>query len=236
MAKKLDFTTLAIIGAGAYLLTKKADPKVAGIAGANYSTTPEIVIGKLANAASLQSLVPAVKLRISRGKMVPTDKITNSGISADIFRKFITKNQIQTQEFFCIAYLNQANKVLGVYTTGMGAINAVIADVRLILAGALSMGATGLILCHNHPSGNLNPSQADIDFTQRIKVAAKTHEIMVLDHIILTGDAYYSFADEIGIGKAKAGFEFNTNDELVEYMQSLQLAKQRKDFVTYSKN
>jgi DNA repair protein RadC len=69
-------------------------------------------------------------------------------------------------------------------------------DVRLILAGALQMGAVSLIMCHNHPSGNLKPSRADEQVTQKIKEAAKYHDIAVIDHLIVSEEGYFSFSDE----------------------------------------
>ena len=87
------------------------------------------------------------------------------------------------------------NKVLGVYVHSIGSISSVSVDVRLVLAGALQMGAVSLILCHNHPSGNLRPSEADEKMTKQLMKAASTHNINILDHIIITKDSHYSFAE-----------------------------------------
>jgi DNA repair protein RadC len=78
----------------------------------------------------------------------------------------------------------------------MGGITATVMDKRLLLAAALKLGATSIILCHNHPSGNLTPSGADKEITKDIIKIADLHLIKVLDHIILTKDAYYSFAEQ----------------------------------------
>jgi DNA repair protein RadC len=86
--------------------------------------------------------------------------------------------------------------VLAVYQFGMGGITATVMDKRLLLAAALKLGATSIILCHNHPSGNLTPSGADKEITKDIIKIADLHLIKVLDHIILTKDAYYSFAEQ----------------------------------------
>ena len=78
----------------------------------------------------------------------------------------------------------------------MGGITGTVADPRLILAAAIKSLSVGLVLCHNHPSGNLRPSRADEELTLKIKEAAKYHDIKVLDHIILSSEGYFSFADE----------------------------------------
>lgn len=95
-------------------------------------------------------------------------------------------------------YLNRSNAILGLYRTSTGGITGTVADLRLILSVALKIAATGLILAHNHPSGNLTPSRADIDLTRKIKEAACLMDILLLDHLILdnTGQGCYSFAEE----------------------------------------
>jgi DNA repair protein RadC len=144
----------------------------------------------------LKSLAPEVKLRILRGKKVNTTQIKSAKDSIDILRKFIPASKMQTQEFAVAIYLNNNNNVLAVYQFGMGGITATVMDKRLLLAAALKLGATSIILCHNHPSGNLTPSGADKEITKDIIKIADLHLIKVLDHIILTKDAYYSFAEQ----------------------------------------
>jgi DNA repair protein RadC len=95
-----------------------------------------------------------------------------------------------------VLYLNRANKVIGSYELSKGGITATIADIRIILSVGLKTLATGLILAHNHPSGNLKPSEADVSLTNKIKEAAKLMDIQVLDHIILADGGYFSFSDE----------------------------------------
>jgi DNA repair protein RadC len=99
-------------------------------------------------------------------------------------------------EEFWILYLNNSNKVIRKNQLSKGGITGTLVDVRLVLKNALETGATALILCHNHPSGTLKPSQADKDITQKLKAAAQSLDIKVLDHIIVTEQAYFSFADE----------------------------------------
>ncbi|WP_343668442.1 DNA repair protein RadC [Chitinophaga sp.] len=95
-----------------------------------------------------------------------------------------------------VLYLNFANKVIRDCCVSKGGISSAPADVRIILKEALELGATSLILCHNHPSGNLSPSQADILFTQKVVRAAALLDILVLDHIIVSEAGYYSMNEE----------------------------------------
>lgn len=99
-------------------------------------------------------------------------------------------------EVFAVIFLNQANKINHFEILSKGGITGTVADPRVILKKALEVGATSVILCHNHPSGNLQPSQSDKDLTAKIKEAAKYLDIKVIDHIIVSEDGYYSFADE----------------------------------------
>ncbi len=111
--------------------------------------------------------------------------------------KRIWNDDIDLRERFIVLYLNRQNQIHGFYTVGIGGIAGVSVDVKLAILPALRSMSSGIILAHNHPSGNLNPSQADKQVTKKIKEAAKLFDIVVLDHLILTPDnGYYSFADE----------------------------------------
>ncbi len=99
-------------------------------------------------------------------------------------------------EEFWIIYLNNSNKVIQKNQLSKGGITGTLVDVRLALKKALEVSATGIILAHNHPSGTLNPSEADKKLTQKIKTAGESLDIKVLDHLIITEKAYFSFADE----------------------------------------
>lgn len=99
-------------------------------------------------------------------------------------------------EEFWIVYLNNSNKVLHKQQLSKGGITGTLVDVRLVLKQALENGAVGLVLAHNHPSGTLIPSTADKQITQKLKEAGKALDIVVLDHLIITQKAYFSFADE----------------------------------------
>ena len=98
--------------------------------------------------------------------------------------------------FFVTVFLNQANKILHHEIISEGGITGTVADPRIILQKALEYKATGIILSHNHPSGNLKPSKQDELLTQKIKSAAAYFDINVMDHIIISDEGYFSFADE----------------------------------------
>jgi DNA repair protein RadC len=114
----------------------------------------------------------------------------------NLLKELWNENTIEMQEEFKVMLLNRGNKVIGIYEASAGGITGTVADPRLILAVAIKSLAVSIILSHNHPSGNLKPSRADEELTQKIKVAAAYHDIRVIDHIIITSEGYYSFADE----------------------------------------
>jgi len=122
-------------------------------------------------------------------------KITSSKDAFRIFRDSWDENKIGLCEQFKVMLLNRANKVLGIYETSTGGITGTVADPRLVFALALKAGAVSLILAHNHPSDNLEPSKADEELTHKMSEAGKFLDIKVLDHLIITEEAYYSFAD-----------------------------------------
>ena len=123
-------------------------------------------------------------------------KISSVKDCYNLLKELWNENTIEMQEEFKVLLLNRGNKVMGVYEASAGGITGTVADPRLILAAAIKSLAVSIILSHNHPSGNLKPSHADEELTQKIKVAAGYHDIKVIDHIIITSEGYYSFADE----------------------------------------
>ena len=124
---------------------------------------------------------------------VKQEKITSSRDVYDIMQPVL--GELSHEEFWVI-YLNNSNKVLLKQQLSKGGITGTLVDVRLVLKQALEVGATALILCHNHPSGTLKASEADKKITQNLKTAGLSLDIKVLDHIIVTEKAYFSFADE----------------------------------------
>ena len=100
------------------------------------------------------------------------------------------------QEVFAVIFLNRANKINHFEIISRGGITGTVADPRIILKKALEEDAVNIILCHNHPSGNLQPSKADEELTAKIKEASSYFDIKVLDHIIVSDNGYFSFSDE----------------------------------------
>ncbi|MDN3658711.1 DNA repair protein RadC [Ferruginibacter paludis] len=98
-------------------------------------------------------------------------------------------------EVFAVLFLNKANKINHFEIISRGGLTGTVADPRVILKIALEQEATSIILCHNHPSGNLRPSRADEELTQKIKTAARYLDILMMDHLIVSEEGYYSFAD-----------------------------------------
>jgi DNA repair protein RadC len=123
-------------------------------------------------------------------------KITGSKDAYNVLLENWDDSKIEFVEQFKVLLLNRANKVLGIFEVSSGSATGTVADPKLIFAAAIKANACGIILAHNHPSGNLQPSQADIDLTRRMKEGGKLLEIQVLDHLVLTCEGYYSFADE----------------------------------------
>lgn len=141
--------------------------------------------------------VPEVK--ISYSSKVPSNLrpiITSSALAATILRETWQPGQLGYKEYFKILLLNRAHKVLGVCTISEGGVSGTVADPKIIFATALKAVCSAIILCHNHPSGNLKPSQADINLTKKLVAGGKLLDIAVLDHIILTEDSYFAFLDE----------------------------------------
>ncbi|HNR18210.1 MAG TPA: DNA repair protein RadC [Chitinophagaceae bacterium] len=116
--------------------------------------------------------------------------------SSDIAAYMQTRLKDYRHEVFAVLYLNRANKINHFEIVSEGGITGTVADPRIILRRALEEDAVNLILCHNHPSGSLKPSRADEQLTAKIKEAARFLDITVLDHIIVSDDGFFSFADE----------------------------------------
>jgi len=122
-------------------------------------------------------------------------KITKIGSSTDAFELLQPiMGELEHEEFW-VLYLNNSNKVLHKAQLSKGGITGTLVDVRILMKQSLELGAVGLILAHNHPSGTLKPSTADKQITQKIKRASESLDIKVLDHLIITQKAYFSFAD-----------------------------------------
>lgn len=122
--------------------------------------------------------------------------ITSSGVAYTIAMEIWNLNTIDFFEQFKILLLNQSNKVLGVYEVASGGISGASIDLRLVFAAALKANASSLIMIHNHPSGQILPSLADKLITQKAKEIGVILDIAVIDHLIITSESYYSFAEK----------------------------------------
>lgn len=141
------------------------------------------------------TIAAAMELGLRRrgGEALEKKKIASSVSVFELMQPII--GELPHEEFW-IVYLNNSNKVIQKQLLSKGGITGTLVDVRLVLKNALEVGATGLILAHNHPSGTLKPSEADQQLTKKLKNAAESLDIKVLDHLIITEKAYFSFADE----------------------------------------
>jgi DNA repair protein RadC len=138
------------------------------------------------------------EIQISYSSKVPRSelrKITSSKDAYDIALN-IWPASIEHRECFVILLLNRANKVLGYSVISTGGLSGTVADPKVIFQVALKANASSLLLMHNHPSGNLQPSDADLKLTRKLKSAGDLLDLPVIDHLIVTDDRYYSFADE----------------------------------------
>lgn len=135
---------------------------------------------------------------VYRTKVKPSQrpKITTSVDAYEILQKIWNRDKIELVEEFKVLLLNRSNKVLGVLDASSGGITGTVADSRIILTAAIKANAVGIVLSHNHPSGSVKPSRADEELTVKIREAARYLDLTVLDHIIITSEGYYSFADE----------------------------------------
>jgi DNA repair protein RadC len=141
------------------------------------------------------SIAAAMELgRRRRGEQaLEKDRITSSASVFELMQPII--GELPHEEFWII-YLNNSNKVIRKEQLSKGGITGTLVDVRLVMKNAIELGATGIILSHNHPSGSLKPSFADKKLTAKLKTAGESLDIKVLDHLIITEAKYYSFADE----------------------------------------
>ena len=147
----------------------------------------------------MNSLYQVAEVELSyktRVKASERPQIKSSKDGYELLKSHWDANKIEFVEQFKVLLLNRANKVLGMYEVSCGGVTGTIADPKLIFTAALKANACNIILSHNHPSGNLMPSMADEQLTRKIKEGGKLLDIQVMDHIIVTTESYFSFADE----------------------------------------
>jgi DNA repair protein RadC len=131
--------------------------------------------------------------RRKHSEIVEKKQITTSKDSYELFVSIL--GDIHHEEFW-ILYLNRSNRMIHQLKASQGGIAGTVIDIRIVLKHAIEKLASGIIICHNHPSGNIKPSQSDIDITKKLCGAAKLMEIKVIDHLIVCDKSYFSFADE----------------------------------------
>ncbi|MBX9888294.1 MAG: DNA repair protein RadC [Flavobacteriaceae bacterium] len=155
----------------------------------------QLMLFKGIGEAKAISIIAAMELgrRRRTEDAVELTKVTSSKVIFEIMQPII--GELPHEEFWII-YLNNSNKILAKSQLSKGGITGTLVDVRIVFKSALEMGATSLILCHNHPSGTLVPSDADKHITKKLKIAGDSLEIKVLDHLIITETNYFSFVDE----------------------------------------
>lgn len=122
-------------------------------------------------------------------------KVTSSQVLYSLVLKQWNLDLIEFQEEVKIVLLNRAQIVLGIYELSKGGVSGTVVDIKIILGIALKCNASSIVIAHNHPSGNLEPSEADKSITKRLKEASKILDLNLLDHLIITKEGYYSFSD-----------------------------------------
>ena len=145
------------------------------------------------------SIFKVSEVCLSYKNLVPPSqrvKINGSVRACELLLKNWSDETIELKEEFKILLLNRAHKVLGISVISSGGVSGTLVDPKLIFITALKTNSSGIILAHNHPSGNRQPSQADIQLTRKLVASGKLLELPIIDHIILTASGYFSFADE----------------------------------------
>lgn len=143
----------------------------------------------------MKNTISEIQLKYRPTKSMVT-KISNSNDAYNCFLALWNNNTLELQEEFKILLLNRANEILGIYTLSVGGMAGTVVDLRLLFAVAIKSAAHSFIMAHNHPSGTLKPSEPDKRLFRKVKQAAEFLDVQVLDNLIITKDAYLSFADE----------------------------------------
>ncbi len=158
-------------------------------------TLKELV--KIKGIGEAKAIIISAAMELGRRRHAAASLIkTHITTSKDVAQFMQTTLKDYKHEVFAVLFLNRANKINHFEIISEGGITGTVADPRIILKKALEENAVSLVLCHNHPSGSLKPSRQDEDLTKKIKEAAKYFDITIMDHLIVSDDGYYSFADE----------------------------------------
>ena len=156
----------------------------------------EIIKLKVKGIGEAKAVSIAAALELGLRRDVAGKKLDIVVHSKDVAEYLKAQLKYKLHEVFAVVYLNRANKIKHHEIISEGGITGTIADPRIVLKKALENDAVSIILCHNHPSGSIKPSRADEVLTKKIKEAANFFDIAVLDHIIVSEEGYFSFADE----------------------------------------
>jgi DNA repair protein RadC len=169
------------------------------LANNNLNSLGKLSIGdlkKLHGIGTARAVTIAAALELGRRRKLAESpdkvQIKCSKDVADIFHPILSD---LSHEEFWILFLNRSNRVINRMKLSQGGISGTVTDVRMVMKKAIEYLASGIIVCHNHPSGNLNPSESDSKITQKIKEAGNLMDIQLLDHLIISDKDYYSFAD-----------------------------------------
>lgn len=153
-----------------------------------------ILINGTKASTALKKAVPAVKVRVSRGKSYDPNVVmkTNEDVTK-YFRKFFTANKVEGQEQFAIMYLSRGLQIIGIYMHSIGSMTSATVESKLIMATAIQLAAENIITCHNHPSGSLQPSDADKKVAQMLTQQGALFGIRLLDNLIITKTSSRSY-------------------------------------------
>ena len=182
-----------------------------------YRTSPEIYVGStqpVPKSGFRKDLLPEIKLRFNKSRF-DLGKVSSSDDAAGVLKRILGR-RIETQEYMTALFLDRANNAIGFYRHTVGSTNASLIDLKMIAGLASKLLASGVILCHNHPSGSLKPSDADIRNTGKLRDALKLLDISLLDHIIVTRDGQYSMADDgiLGVGSRRQGIRVDFDNAI----------------------
>lgn len=178
-----------------------------------YRTIKEIVLSGVNGHFN----VPEITLTYKEGKKF-SGRVTDVKDVANFIRSLYDEGEIDLQEYLIVLYLNPQKEVKAYYRASKGGITSTIADPRLILGAALKCAATGMIVSHNHPSGNLTPSRSDLELTEKIKQGGRFMDIDLIEHLIITKDSFKSLAgiDSLGLPGLHSLETANSFEEKIE--------------------
>ncbi|SNB23933.1 putative DNA repair protein [Flavobacterium psychrophilum] len=142
----------------------------------------------------MENVIAEIQVSYSTNSRI-RQQITTSYSAYEVLQSSWYSGRMELQEEFKVLLLNRANHVLGIYNLSKGGVSSTIVDLKLLFGVVLKANASSIVICHNHPSGKLAPSDADIEITNKIKEACKLLNIHFFDHIIISHLGYYSFAE-----------------------------------------